>query len=131
MTRRFSTVDEGFVPAPPGVVYEWLSRPEAYDAWWPGTGRRAGRVAMRLGRARLTAAIADGRERPGVGLVLELAGDAKGNLEWYLEPVAAGTVVHAIAELRPARRWRAARVIRFRGGIRDGLVALRRRAERP
>jgi hypothetical protein len=124
------TVDQGFVPAPPGAVYPRLADVERYGEWWPGSRARRedGSVVLQLpGGPSATASVA--RSRPGKGLVVRLRGSRLGgSLEWYLEPFKDGTVVNAILELESAGRRR---TMRLRRGIRDGLVALRRLEETP
>jgi hypothetical protein len=122
------TVDQGFVPAPPGAVYPRLADLERYGEWWPRSRARRenGSVVLRLPGG--PPAIASVRKvRPGIGLVIGLEGSrVGGSLEWYLEPFKDGTVVNAILELEAAGRRR---TMRLRRGIREGLVALRRLEE--
>jgi hypothetical protein len=99
-----------------------------YASWWPGTRAAQdasnGEVALTLpalGRLRVRAA----GERPDVGIVLQLSGDAHGVLEWYLEPFKEGTVINVFLRLSAMpRRWNR-RGLAYRSAIRDGLLSLR------
>ena len=125
-----STVDQGFVAASPGRVFEVLRDPAGYPAWWPGVWSAGGRLRL---PGLPPAAVATDGIRPGVGLFVRLDGRTRsgrrvaGHVEWYLEEFKEGTVVSGIANLDTGRPWSRRRVLRFRAGMRDGLVALRGR----
>ena len=117
------TIDQGFVPAPPGAVYARLANVAAYPEWWP-RAQWSGDSRLTIGGVR-GAAVTVESERADTGLVLRLAGGTSGSLEWYLEPFKDGTMVNAILDLDAS----AARAERTRAALRDGMVALRRLAE--
>jgi hypothetical protein len=125
------TVDQGFVAASPEQVFEVLREPAGYPAWWPGA-RSDGDGRLRLPGLPPATVATDG-VRPGVGLFVRLDGRTRsgrrvtGHVEWYLEAFKEGTVVSGIANLDTGRPWSRRRVLRFRAGMRDGLVALRER----
>lgn len=118
------TMDQGFVPEPPGRVYARLADVDAYPEWWTGVRTRDGTIAIPgLPHSEVTVE----RDRPRVGLVLRLrGGGVDASLEWYLERFKEGTVVNAILELDETGERRRMRV---RRGLREAMVALRRLAE--
>lgn len=113
---RLAAHDQGFVIAAPDRVYARLADLATYETWWPGR--------------RLTGA-SSSRERPGKGLLLDLAPPLHGTLEWYLEPFRSGTIVNAILDLDPVvGRKRSSRIlVRARRAVRRGLVGLARELE--
>jgi hypothetical protein len=127
--------DRGFVTSTPGAVHAVLAAPGDYQAWWPGV--RSGSdpavgdhafwmVLGGLGRVRGEAS----RERPGVGLFLELEGrELQGTLEWWLEPAKDGTVIHALLALNRSPRWTRRKELAYRSAVRAGMVALKQRRE--
>jgi hypothetical protein len=124
---RVSVVDQGYVPISPASAYAYLEDLESYGSWWPGTRMVQGDDGVALGLEGFDPVrVRTERHRPGVGVVLRFGGPAyAGSLEWYLEPFREGTIVNAIVEVEPRRRWRRRRVMRYRTGIRRGLVGLR------
>ena len=120
--------DRGWVPAPPKEIYRVAQSIPTYPSWWRRadveegeSGRHLFVTIAGLGRVRASAA----GERPGVGLIIQLAGDVDGVLEWFLEPFKDGTIVSFLLRLstRP-RRWER-RQLAYRSAVREGLVALR------
>jgi uncharacterized protein YndB with AHSA1/START domain len=121
---RVASVDTGFVAAAPERVFEVLSAPAGYRAWWPGVSS-PGEGELRLPSIGRVAARPDGVE-PGVELTLRLEGPrCRGRLQWYLEPYEEGTVVYGIVDVETRRRWRERRRLRVRGTVRSALVALK------
>ena len=125
--QRVSSVDRGFVPRPPVALYRTLIDLRSYGAWWPGATAAVtdGVVALKLPAVGAVTATTEGL-REGTGLHVRLAGPSlAGTLEWYLEPFREGTIVHAIVDAEPRRRWTARRLRRLRSAIRSALVSLR------
>ena len=121
---RLRSQDQGFVQVPPDQVYEALRDLAGYQRWWPGVGTwSGGRLSLRLDGRPWEAA--PDRERPGVGMFLNLRSPAD-TLEWYLEPFEEGTVVSCFLELDlPGGSRRAGRHLRrIRAAVRSGLVGL-------
>jgi hypothetical protein len=125
------TVDQGFVPAPPGEVYARLADLERYGDWWPGARVTLSEDGPILHvRRAFEAPVVLGERRPGTGVVLKLGrGGADGSLEWYLEAFKDGTVVNAILELGGPGAGTEARTMRARRSLRGAMVALRRWGE--
>jgi len=108
-----------------------LRDPSGYPAWWPGAralgGGRLGFPGLPPMRAATSGV------RPGVGLFVRIQGRTRtgrrlaGHVEWYLEGFKEGTVVSVISNLETGRPWSPRRVLRFRAGMRDALVALKSR----
>ncbi len=120
--------DRGWVAAPPEDVYRVVEGIRTYPSWWRGIslGEGESQLHVRLtipGLGRMKASVAG--QRRDVGVIIQLAGDVDGVLEWFLEPYKEGTIanVHLRLAARP-RRWKP-REQRYRSAIRDGLVALR------
>ncbi|HEX2267510.1 MAG TPA: hypothetical protein VHI97_04820, partial [Actinomycetota bacterium] len=120
--------DRGWVPGPPKDVYRIVESIRTYPSWWRGikvdereTERHVTLTVPALGQVKASAA----GQRPGVGLIIQLAGDVDGVLEWFLEPFEQGTVANVLLRLatRP-RRWKR-RERAYRSAVRDGLVAIR------
>jgi hypothetical protein len=123
-----SSVDQGFIAAPPAAVYGVLADVPSYPVWWPGAEvrSRGEDLRLRLPGGSLVPALAEGH-REGVGLTLRLDPPSSGTLEWYLEPFEEGTVVSSILhlDLPGGPRGSARRLRRLRVGIHRGMVALR------
>ncbi len=99
-----------------------------YPSWWRSISVGEGESDLHVrvtvpGLGRMKASTAG--HRPGVGVIVQLAGDVDGVLEWFLEPFNGGTIanVHLRLAARP-RRWRR-RELTYRSAVREGLVALR------
>ncbi|HEX2089061.1 MAG TPA: hypothetical protein VHI54_03875 [Actinomycetota bacterium] len=123
-----SVHDRGWVPGPPEDVYRIVESLPTYPSWWSDiridereTERHVTLTLPALGRVKASVA----GKRPGVGVIIQMAGDVDGVLEWFLEPSKEGTVVNGLLRLatRP-RRWNR-RERAYRSAIRNGLVALR------
>jgi uncharacterized protein YndB with AHSA1/START domain len=118
-----AVVDEGFVRAVPDEVFELLLEPGRYPEWWPGVRSRRAKLVVRV-LGPIEAGVE--RVRPGKGLFVRVAGRrVEGHLEWFLEPVKEGTMVHCITNLTTRRRWGARRTLAHRAGVRRALVALK------
>ncbi len=128
------------VRAPAGLAYAALTDVDGWDSWWPGCrtrragadgGAPAGEDAAagdrhllglpegRRGRRGLRCRATVSGWRHDRGLRAELRGGVDADVEWWLEPVPGGAVVHLLAV---ARGRRAARTLRSLGG---GLQALK------
>ncbi len=131
MASRVSSIDQGFVPSEPEGVYARLEDVARYGEWWPGVRASEGPDGVTLALdGRRPVRVTPEARRPGTGLVLRFGGPAyEGTLEWYLERDPKGTIVTAIGELLPRRRWGHRRTLRFRAAVRRGLVGLRAAAE--
>jgi hypothetical protein len=124
-------LDHGFVAARPERVFDVLSDPAGYPAWWPGA-RTVGDGRVRLPGLPPLRMATDG-VRPGTGLFVRVSdgpgggfeGEIGGHMEWYLEAFEEGTVVSCITDLRAACAWRPRRVLRVRAGVRSAMVALK------
>ncbi len=125
---ELSIHDRGWVPGPPQDVYRIIESIRTYPSWWRDirvdeaeTERHVSLTLPALGRVKASAA----GQRPGVGVIIQLAGDVDGVLEWFLEPFKEGTVANVFLRLatRP-RRWKR-REQTYRSAIRASLVALR------
>ncbi len=119
------------VGAPAGLVYASLSHIDGWDAWWPGCRTRRDDRADRGGaadhhllglpagrRAVRCRATVDGW-RHDEGLRMVLRGGVDADVEWWIQPVGGGAVVHLLVA---ARGRRAERTVRALGG---GLQALK------
>ena len=120
--------DRGWVPGSPQDVYRIVESIHTYPSWWRAisvdegeTERHVTLTLPGLGRVRASAA----GKRPGVGVIIQLAGDVDGVLEWFLEPFKEGTVANVLLRLatRP-RRWKRQERA-YRSAVRNGLVAIR------
>lgn len=135
--RRVALDDAAYVRAPIGLAYAVLTDVEAWPSWWPGVAvAPAGRVdrwRVRLGRTGVAEALA-GAWRHDAGFRLTLGGDdgdgdLDGTLEWWLEPLTRGVVVHLVLDVAVGRGGRRAatdlRTLARRGlhGITDRLEA--------
>lgn len=118
------------VRAPVGSAYATLTDVDGWDAWWPGCSTRRDpvdgtapgdhhRIRLRAGRRGLRSRMVVDGWRHDVGLRAVLRGGADAEVEWWLEPVAAGVVVHLLVT---ARGRRAERTVRALG---DGLQAVK------
>lgn len=125
--------DDTFVRAPAIVVHEYLRDVPGYRSWWPGArasprddgwvdlrGRAPGRMARPL---VLTARIR--KERPGLGLVLDVTGTLSGTLEWYYVDEVDGAVVHALLHARTSSRTPKMRRADYRQWVRAGMSSLK------
>jgi uncharacterized protein YndB with AHSA1/START domain len=121
---RARSHDQGFVAAPPPDVYEILAHPASYARWWPNVAAADGTdpARLRLGGSRVSATPT--RQRPGVGIFVELGPPLDGTLEWYLEPFEEGTIVNALLDVELSGSG-ARRLRRVRAQIRRGLVGLK------
>lgn len=139
---RTNTTDEFFIDAPPKLVYDALTEPEAFREWWPGvrTGFTAGRLAVRApGFRKLASPVSfearlDGL-RPGEGVTWWLdRGELQGRGEWWFEAFKAGTIVHYYLDVERGNRGRSRRISssvrRHRWAIRRAMNALKDRLER-
>lgn len=129
--------DDGFVRAPPGLVYRRLTDLASWPGFWPGvtTTRAPGdperwRIdaqaearGARGGALRLTAQ--PHAWRHDQGFHLDLTGDLVGRAEFWLEPGWGGTVVHHVATLRAAGRGARRRGVAYRALVRRGLCGLK------
>jgi uncharacterized protein YndB with AHSA1/START domain len=98
--------DAGFVRAPVELVYRRLTDVADWPSWWPGLRVRSAPPvggdevwlldvpAGRLRQVRLAARCHGWRFNAGFHLALH--GDIDGRGEFWLEPVAGGTVVHHV-----------------------------------
>ncbi len=127
------------VRAPVGVAYAVLTDVDGWDAWWPGcrtrrddrrdgVGTGTGGVAapadhhhlrLPVGRRGLRCRVVVDGWRHDRGLRAALRAGVDADAEWWLEPVADGTVVHLLVA---ARGRGGGRVVRALG---DGLQALK------
>lgn len=144
--------DAGHVAAPPWLAWRRLTDLDAWPTWWqgmsvatvparPGAGSQSSaRVFLEVvvpGRDRRRWTLPGGHRRLRIAATphgwrhehsfrLGLAGDVVGEVEWWLESTATGTMVHHVATLAPGlvatgpQRWRAA----VRRGLWDLADAL-------
>ncbi len=120
--------DRGWVTAPLEDVYRVVESIRTYPSWWRAISVAEGESQLHvlltipgLGRMKASAA----GKRPGVGVIIQLAGDVDGVLEWFLEPFKEGTIANVLLRLAAhPRKWKR-REETYRSAIRDGLVALR------
>lgn len=112
---------------PEARVYPVLTHVAAWPRFWPRTRVTAlgdDRFELVLGRPprRLRLRLAAGAWRHDAGFTMRLGGDLVGRWEIWLDPTAAGTVVHHVLDARGAT----ARLLpRFRGWVRGGLWGLK------
>lgn len=111
--------DETFVAVRPAVLAREVADPAAWARWWPGL------------------VLAVTRDRGIKGLQWSVAGELRGSMEIWLEPVAYGTVVHwflradppAASAPRRAARDRERRVTRWKAhafALKDWLEGAER-----
>ena len=125
---RVAAIDQGFVLAAPGRVFELVCDPAGYPSWWPRV-RTDGEGRLRLPELGSVAAAVD-VVREGIELVVPVGGRrVRGHLQWYLEEFEEGTIVYGITDVQTTRRWSARRVLRHRTSMRRALVALKERME--
>ena len=122
--------DDGYVRAPTPLVYRRLTDIGRWSTWWPGvrttpmqdgTGRELWALELVRDRWRgLRVAAWPHTYRHEAGFKLSLTGDLVGEMEFWLEPVVGGTVVH---HLLGAEATRAARptLATYRAVVRAGL----------
>ena len=114
---RVAAIDQGFVLAAPGRVFELVRDPAGYPSWWPRV-RADGDDHLRfpeLGSVAMTVDVV----REGIELVLPVEGRrVRGHLQWYLEAFGEGTIVYGITDVQTTRRWSARRVLRHRASMR-------------
>lgn len=131
----FTVDDAGFVRAPAELVYRRLTDLGRWSTWWPGVEVRAlppdgpeerWAVGLPAGPAfHLRYALAVDRWRHEVGFRFSLAGDLVGRGEFWLEPIAGGTVVHHLVNAAtPLRRPRRV-TTGYRRAVRRGLWGLK------
>lgn len=146
--------DAGHVAAPQWLAWRRLTDMGGWPAWWDGTsvvplpgrgahaaqgpsapvlievvlpGRDRRRWTLPGGHRRLRIAATPHGWRHEHSFRLTLVGDVVGEVEWWLEPTATGTMVHHVATLAPGlvttgpQRWRAA-VRRGLWGLADALA---------
>jgi hypothetical protein len=130
--------DTAFVRAPLPLLLGRLSDLDGWPRWWPGmvvrrmpTADGSPLLALELRRDPLRAlrlAVVPHAHRPDHGFQLRLSGDLVGRAEFWLDPVATGTVVHhllaADATRDPVRSLRT-----YRAVVRRGLWGLKDRVE--
>lgn len=132
---RFGVDDAGFVRAPADLVYRRLTDIGRWPTWWPGAEVRPlppngpeerWAVGFAAGPAfRLRCALALDGWRHEVGFRFALAGDLVGRGEFWLEPIAGGTIVHHLVEAStPLRRPRRV-ATGYRWAVRRGLWGLK------
>jgi len=131
MTPTIDIDDAAFVRAPTPLVYRRITDVGAWPTWWVGLGLRvqppvAGRerwaVSLSIGPARtLRFGMTCVRWRHEAGLQMRLDGDLDGRAEFWLEPVAGGTVVHHVASARTGLRWPRQVGAGYRRAVRRGL----------
>lgn len=125
--------DAGFVGAPAWLAYRRLTDLDAWPRWWPGLavahapadGRSRHLEVMvprRVGRHRLRVAVTPWGWRHDAGFRMHVAGAIVGELEWWLEDVTAGVLVHQVGRVDPGLdpagpRW-------WRRALRRGLWGL-------
>jgi uncharacterized protein YndB with AHSA1/START domain len=121
--------DDGFVRAPVGLVYRRLTDIERWPQWWPGVrvaalddAQGTERWALQVGSSRssLSLVVAPHSWRHDAGFALAVSGDLEGSGEFWLQPVAGGTVIHHVLSAQP--RGAALVVMRtYRQALRRGL----------
>ncbi|HSK24428.1 MAG TPA: hypothetical protein VK906_14680 [Egicoccus sp.] len=138
--------DDGFVRAPAGLVYRRLSDVAGWPQWWSGARVRPmppergpdaapgdppdevwalDLPVTSLRRLRLGARLHGWRHEQG--FVLALRGALDGRAEFWLEPVAGGTIVHHLLNADvPTHRFRAVHRD-YRRAVRRGLWDLKDR----
>jgi uncharacterized protein YndB with AHSA1/START domain len=127
--------DAGFVRAPVDLVYRRLTAIDRWPQWWqqtdvrvlpPSDGSQRWGVGLMTGPAfRLRYGLTVDRWRHEAGFSFRMDGDVSGRGEFWLEPVASGTVVHhLVVATTPLRRTR--RVVGgYRRSVRRGLWGLK------
>ena len=126
--------DDGFVRAPAGLVYRRLTDIGRWPTWWrgvrttpmdDGTGREVWALELARDRFRgLRMAAWPHTYRHEVGFKLSLTGDLVGDAEFWLEPIAGGTVVHHLVVAEPTRRSRST-LATYRAVARRGLWGIK------
>jgi len=121
--------DDGFVRAPVGLVYRRLTDIGRWSRWWSGVrvaalddAAGAERWAVQVGTARrsLSLVVEPHSWRHDAGFALTVAGDLEGRGEFWLEPLAGGTVIHHVLSAEP--RGTALVALRvYRQALRRGL----------
>jgi uncharacterized protein YndB with AHSA1/START domain len=125
---RTRAQDQGFVGAPPDVVYRAVADTRSYASWWADAGESSdGRVPLRLEPRRVTKAGAE-QHRQAIGLFLRLGSPYDGTVEWYLEPLEDGTMVNVFLDVNLGRSA-TRRLRRIRTSIRRALVGLKKELE--
>ena len=125
---RVAAIDQGFVLAAPGRVFELVCDPAGYPSWWPRV-RTDGEGRLRFPELGSVAAAVD-VVREGIELMVPVEGRrVRGHLQWYLEAFEEGTIVYGITDVQTTKRWSARRVLRHRTSMRRALVALKERME--
>lgn len=140
---RIHVWDTGFVRARRADLHPLLAHLPSWPVWWPGLQggdsdgwlravlRPPGRVGDRPSRfsrpQHLT--MVKVKDRPDLGITVEVTGDLVGTAEWYYADEPEGTVVHYVAHFdAPDRRWRG--LLRgHRASVRGALHALKDRLE--
>lgn len=134
-------MDVYLVRAPLGIVYRTLTDVDGWPSWWPGcaTSSRDVRstdaaalngdqhaVKLRSGRRRLQLEVTAHGWRHDAGFVLDVAGDAELQGEWWLAPDPAGVLIHHVVRGRGGRMLGAGP---YRRAVGDGMQALKDRLE--
>lgn len=126
--------DAAFVRSPVALVYRRLTDVTAWPEWWSGVRVSprekppAGadgeidwfRLVMRHGLRRTSLVVGPHGWRHDAGFRLTVQGSWQGWMEWWLETLPRGTVVHHVALLEVPRRP-AATLRRYRRCVRAGL----------
>jgi hypothetical protein len=121
--------DDGFVRAPVGLVYRRLTDIGRWQQWWPGVRVAAmddaagtERWAVQVGSTRrsLSLVVTPHTWRHDAGFALTVSGDLEGGGEFWLEPVAGGTVVHHVLSAEP-RGTPLVTLRTYRQALRRGL----------
>ena len=121
---RVAEIDRGFVRVAPDRVFELVSTPDRYPAWWPGV-RAEDEGRLRFPEMGMVEASTD-RVKPGIELLVRVRSDAvQGRLQWYLERFRNGTIVYGITDIETKRPWSPRRVLRHRASIHRALRALK------
>ena len=125
---RVAVIDHGFVRVARERVYELVSDPSGYPAWWPRV-RAAGEGRIDLPVIGPVAYRTQGVHED-VGLLVPIEGPrVEGHLQWHLNEFQDGTIVHVATDVETRRRWSARRVLRHRSSIRRALLELKTRLE--
>lgn len=133
---RVDVWDSGFVRAERAAIHPLLAHLDGYGRWWPGCRTQPLGAATRVvldppgllaRRQRYVVAVT--KERPDLGLDLQLTGDLQGAGEWYYLDERDGTVVHYVLHVEIAdRAWRRT-LAAHRASARAALHALKDRME--
>lgn len=123
--------DATFVRAPIALVYRRITDVGAWPAWWTGlrvrsqppvAGNERWALSLAIGPACiLRSGMTCERWRHEAGLQVRLDGDVEGRAEFWLEPLARGTVVHHVASATTGLWWPRHVGAGYRRAVRRGL----------